>query len=71
MSGDPVGRRSGSAARARACATGCAKPSAITDERERIKALKRENHALRQASKILRKAAACCAMAEVDRGSRT
>src|ERR671933_320343 len=31
-----------------------------TDERERIKALERENHELRQANEILRKASAFC-----------
>jgi transposase-like protein len=33
-----------------------ARPGATTDERERIKALERENHELRQANEILRKA---------------
>ena len=38
-----------------------------TDERERIKALERENRALRQANEILRKASAYLAVAELDR----
>ena len=42
-----------------------------TDERERIKALERENRELRQANEILRKASAYFAMAELDRRSRT
>ena len=37
------------------------------DERERIKALERENRELRQANKILRKASAYFAMAVLDR----
>ena len=41
------------------------------DERERIKALERENRELRQANEILRKASAYFAMAELDRRSRT
>ena len=41
-----------------------------TDERERIKALERENRELRQANEILRKASAYFAMAELDRRSR-
>jgi transposase-like protein len=42
-----------------------------TDERERIKALERENRELRQANEILRKASAYFAMAELDRRSKT
>ncbi len=42
-----------------------------TDERERIKALERENREFRQANEILRKASAYFAMAELDRRSRT
>jgi transposase len=42
-----------------------------TNERERIKALERENRELRQANEILRKASAYFAMAELDRRSRT
>jgi transposase-like protein len=38
-----------------------------TDERERIKALERENRELRQANEILRKASAYFAPAELDR----
>src|ERR687894_2278142 len=41
------------------------------DERERIKALERENRELRQANEILRKASAYFALAELDRRSRT
>src|SRR6478736_1940897 len=41
-----------------------------TDERERIKALERENRELRQANEILRKASAYLAMAELDRRSK-
>ncbi len=40
-----------------------------TDERERIKALERENRELRQANEILRKASAYFAQAELDRRS--
>jgi transposase len=38
-----------------------------TDERDRIKALERENRELRQANEILRKASAYFAQAELDR----
>ena len=38
-----------------------------TNERERIKALERENRELRQANEILRKASAYFAQAELDR----
>jgi transposase-like protein len=38
-----------------------------TEERERLKALERENRELRQANEILRKASAYFAMAELDR----
>jgi transposase len=38
-----------------------------TTERERIKALERENRELRQANEILRKASAYFALAELDR----
>ena len=41
-----------------------------TDERERLKALERENRELRQANEILRKASAYFAMAELDRRSK-
>jgi transposase InsO family protein len=40
-------------------------------ERERIKALERENRELRQADEIFREASAYFAMAELDRRSRT
>ena len=43
------------------------RPSPTTEERERIKALERENRELRQANEILRKASAYFAMAELDR----
>ena len=60
---------------ARHCATGWRRPSGTravglgptTDERERIKALERENRELRQANEILRKASAYFALAELDR----
>ena len=41
--------------------------SATTSERERIKALERENRELKQANEILRKASAYFAQAELDR----
>ena len=41
-----------------------------TDERERLKALERENRELRQANEILRKASAYFAQAELDRRSK-
>jgi transposase-like protein len=43
---------------------------ATTEERDRIKALERENRELRQANEILRKASAYFAMAELDRRSK-
>jgi len=43
----------------------CAGPT--TDERERMRALERENRELRQANEILRKASAYFAQAELDR----
>ena len=43
------------------------RPGATTDERERMKALERENRELRQANEILRKASAYFAQAELDR----
>src|SRR3954452_16888373 len=46
------------------------RPGALTEERERIKALERENRELRQANEILRKASAYFAMAELDRRSK-
>jgi transposase-like protein len=41
-----------------------------TDDRERLKALERENRELRQANEILRKASAYFAQAELDRPLR-
>jgi len=41
-----------------------------SEERERIKALERENRELRQANEILRKASAYFAQAELDRRSK-
>jgi transposase len=41
-----------------------------SDERERIRALERENRELRQANEILRKASAYFALAELDRRSK-
>ena len=43
------------------------KPGLTTDERERLKALERENKELRRANEILRKASAFFAQAEFDR----
>ena len=55
-------------------AAGRARPRAAagptTEERERIKALERENRELRQANEILRKASAYFAQAELDRRSK-
>ncbi len=45
------------------------RPGATTEERERIKALERENRELRQANEIL-KASAYFAQAELDRRSK-
>ena len=67
-----------SGVRRRRCTTGSRRPSAIggaraglsTDERERIKALERENRESRQADEILRKASAYFAQAELDRRFR-
>lgn len=44
-----------------------ARPALTTDERDRLKALERENRELRQANEILRKASAYFAQAELDR----
>ena len=41
-----------------------------TSERDRIRALERENRQLRQANEILKKASACFAQAELDRPFR-
>ena len=46
-------------------------PGLATDERERLKALERENRELRQANEILRKASAYFAQAELERRSKT
>ena len=43
------------------------RPGTTTDDRERLKALERENRELRQANEILRKASAYFAQAELDR----
>jgi transposase len=43
------------------------RPGVTTDERERLKALERENQELRRANEILRKASAFFAQAELDR----
>jgi transposase-like protein len=47
------------------------RPGATSAERERMKALERENRELRQANEILRKASAYFAQAELDRRSKT
>ena len=46
------------------------RPGQTTAERDRIKALERENRELRQANEILRKASAYFAQAELDRRHR-
>jgi transposase len=46
------------------------RPGPTTAERERIRALERENRELRQANEILRKASAYFAMAELDRRAK-
>jgi transposase-like protein len=43
------------------------RPGLTTDERDRLKALERENRELRQTNEILRKASAYFAQAELDR----
>ena len=43
------------------------RPGTTSDDRERIKALERENRELKQANEILRKASAYFAQAELDR----
>jgi len=43
------------------------RPGLTTEERERLKALERENRELRRANEILRKASAYFAQAELDR----
>ncbi len=47
-----------------------ARPGLTTDERDRLKALERENRELRHANEILRKASAYFARAERDRRFR-
>ena len=46
------------------------RPGLTSEERERLKALERENRELRQANEILRKASAYFAQAELDRRSK-
>ncbi len=46
------------------------RPGLTSDERERMKALERENRELRQANEILRKASAYFVQAELDRRSK-
>jgi transposase len=46
------------------------RPGVTTDERQRLKELERENHELKRANEILRKASAYFAMAELDRRSK-
>lgn len=46
------------------------RPGLTSDERDRMKALERENRELRQANEILRKASAYFAQAELDRRYR-
>ena len=43
------------------------RPGMTTEDRDRLKALERENRELRQANEILRKASAYFALAELDR----
>ncbi len=43
------------------------RPGLTTDEQQRLKELERENHELRRANEILRKASAHFAQAELDR----
>ena len=47
------------------------RPGLSSEERERLKALERENRELRQANEILRKASAYFAQAELDRRSKS
>jgi len=46
------------------------RPGLTTEERERLKALEKENRELRRANEILRKASAYFAQAELDRRPR-
>jgi transposase-like protein len=48
-----------------------ARAGVSTEERDRIKALERENRELKQANEILRKASAYFAQAELDRRSKS
>ncbi len=48
----------------------CLRAGPTSDERERIKSLERENRELRRANKILLKASAYFAVAELDRRSK-
>ena len=47
------------------------RPGVTSDERERLKALERENQELRRANEILRKASAFFAQAELDRRGKS
>jgi transposase-like protein len=47
------------------------RPGLTSDERDRLKALERENLELRRANEILRKASAYFAQAELDRRPKT
>ena len=46
------------------------RPGLTTDERQRLKELERENHELKRANEILRKASAYFAQAELDRRAK-
>ncbi len=46
------------------------RPGLTTDERQRLKALERENRELKRANEILRKASAFFAQAELDRRAK-
>jgi transposase len=46
------------------------RPGLTTDERQRLKDLERENHELKRANEILKKASAYFAQAELDRRPR-
>ena len=46
------------------------RPGLTTDERQRLKELERDNHELKRANEILRKAAAFFAQAELDRRAK-
>ena len=78
MGGNRVDRGEDRLLRRRRYTIGCGRPRGTravglgltTDERERLKALERENRELRQANEILRKATAYFAQAELDRRFR-